>query len=784
MKYIYLLLLLFVSSIGFSQTNGISYQALILDPTNTELPGVDHANAPLVNTDVCLKFEIVDQNSTLEYAETIQTTTDEFGMVNLVIGTGIKIDGYANTFSDIEWNLDSKSLEVNLSTSGACSSYTEISNQPLTSVPFALNASTALDQLDTLSLRVSDNLSNTNAAITVVQADVDANEAAANTAIEAVKSDVDANEAAANTAIEAVQADVDANEAAANIAIAAVQADVDANEAAANKAISAVQTDVDANEAAANTAIAVVQADVDANEAAANTAIALVQADVDANEATANTAIAAVQTDVDVNEAAANTAISAVQADVDANEAAANKAIAIVQTDVDANTNEISTLKSSVSSQNSRIASMDGKISTNTNDINTLENLADGKIYLGNSSNVAIEVDVTGDVTIDNTGATTIGTTNRSNRNKGDILYWTGSDWTTIPAGNDGAVLQLVSGIPTWVSGPDIILPSITLKGDSIINMKLNGTFTDPGATTDEGTLSTSGTVNVNTPGTYTLTYTATDAAGNTASASRKVNVYKSQFSYTGSAQTFTVPAGVTSISVNAYGGSGYYGTTGGHRKQTIRGGKRGRVEADLIVTPGDVLYIYVGGEGSGGGAYNGGGRAMGGYGGGGATHIATVTGLLSNLKDSAVEDIDGDGNYTEKSGNPVLIVAGAGGAGHHRLTTVGGAGGGKTGANGGRGTSSGKTIQLTGGTQVKGGYGHSATRNGKFGKGGDAYSSGGSSYGANGGGAGWFGGGGGWYETMAGAGGSSYTHPVLCSKVIHTQGDGYNNGQLIITIP
>ena len=39
MKYIYLLLLLFVSSIGFSQTNGISYQALILDPTNTELPG-------------------------------------------------------------------------------------------------------------------------------------------------------------------------------------------------------------------------------------------------------------------------------------------------------------------------------------------------------------------------------------------------------------------------------------------------------------------------------------------------------------------------------------------------------------------------------------------------------------------------------------------------------------------------------------------------------------------------------------------------------------------------
>ena len=524
---------------------------------------------------------------------------------------------------------------------------------------------------------------------------------------------------------------------------------------------------------------------------AANTAIAIVQADVDANEAAANTATALVQADVDANEAAANTAIAAVQTDVDANEAAANTAIAAVQTDVDANTNEISTLKSSVSSQNSRIASMDGKISTNTNDINTLENLTDGKIYLGNSSNVATEVDVTGDVTIDNTGATTIGTTNRSSRNKGDILYWTGSDWTTIPAGNDGAVLQLVSGIPTWVSGPDIILPSITLKGDSIINMKLNGTFTDPGATTDEGTLSTSGTVNVNTPGTYTLTYTATDAAGNTASATRKVNVYKSQFDFTSSVQSFTVPAGVTSISVDAYGASGT--TISSSRGGNGPIGKGGRVQANLKVTPGQVLKIYVGGAHhytgsypSGGGpskyptipgGWNGGGNGPSwnrigvGFGGGGATDIRIGGTALANR----------------------VVVAGGGGGKGNGSSKDGGDGGGLSGQNG-QGTYVGGNYgtgyrQGLGATQTAGGKGGVAWygRNrplyevpvgadGSLGQGGNGGGDGG------GGGGGYYGGGGG--SEAGGAGGSSYTNPTLCSSVIHTRGARTGKGLLIITIP
>ena len=143
MKKIVVTLLLFISFIGYSQTNGITYQAVILNPSGDQLPGVNNTNAPLVNKEICLKFSIIDQNSQFEYIETVQTTTDEFGMVNLIIGTGDQIGGYTSSFSTILWNANPKSLKVDLSTTGVCSYYTEISNQPFTAVPFALFAATA-----------------------------------------------------------------------------------------------------------------------------------------------------------------------------------------------------------------------------------------------------------------------------------------------------------------------------------------------------------------------------------------------------------------------------------------------------------------------------------------------------------------------------------------------------------------------------------------------------------------------------------------------------------------
>ena len=132
------LLFTFLLSVSLAaQRNGMSYQALILNPNGEDLPGVNNDRAPLINQNVCLQFSI-SPNSQLEYVETIQTTTDAYGMVNVVIGTGTQIGGSASSWDSINWSSEAKSLIVGLDTEGNCSNFEQISNQPLTSVPFAL----------------------------------------------------------------------------------------------------------------------------------------------------------------------------------------------------------------------------------------------------------------------------------------------------------------------------------------------------------------------------------------------------------------------------------------------------------------------------------------------------------------------------------------------------------------------------------------------------------------------------------------------------------------------
>ena len=107
----------------------------------------------------------------------------------------------------------------------------------------------------------------------------------------------------------------------------------------------------------------------------------------------------------------------------------------------------------------------------------------------------------------------------------GQMNYWNGTTWQTINPGNSGAVLQLVSGIPTWVSNADTTAPVITvLPGTDTVEQ--GSTWTDAGATSDgDETVTVSGTLDTSIAGTYTITYTATDAAGNTGTATRTVTV-------------------------------------------------------------------------------------------------------------------------------------------------------------------------------------------------------------------------------------------------------------------
>lgn len=98
------------------------------------------------------------------------------------------------------------------------------------------------------------------------------------------------------------------------------------------------------------------------------------------------------------------------------------------------------------------------------------------------------------------------------------------------------ASFVLLAGMTTMTSctTEDTAKPVITVTGDTDANNRVEqfsaSAYTDPGATaTDEedGTLTTTatGTVDMNNAGVYTITYTATDAAGNSATATREVTV-------------------------------------------------------------------------------------------------------------------------------------------------------------------------------------------------------------------------------------------------------------------
>ncbi len=143
MKKILLLLVVLVSSVTFAQNNGITYQAVIYSTTGESVPGIKNSNSPLVNKAICLQFSIVDENTQTEYQEKVTVTTDDFGMVNLVIGNGTQTGGYANSFNAIVWASSQKYLKVSVDQSGNCSSFELISDQLLNYVPYALAANSA-----------------------------------------------------------------------------------------------------------------------------------------------------------------------------------------------------------------------------------------------------------------------------------------------------------------------------------------------------------------------------------------------------------------------------------------------------------------------------------------------------------------------------------------------------------------------------------------------------------------------------------------------------------------
>ncbi|MDG1278188.1 MAG: FISUMP domain-containing protein [Algoriphagus sp.] len=140
MKRLLLLLLLLTGFQGFSQTRGISYQAVILSPSDQELPGENAAGNILANTAVSIQFTIVNASAGEEFKEYHRTSTDGYGMINLLIGTGTNTG--SSNFTDIVWDGTLKKLKVGIDFSGG-TNFSPLSEQNLTYMPQPVNDQTA-----------------------------------------------------------------------------------------------------------------------------------------------------------------------------------------------------------------------------------------------------------------------------------------------------------------------------------------------------------------------------------------------------------------------------------------------------------------------------------------------------------------------------------------------------------------------------------------------------------------------------------------------------------------
>ena len=321
--------------------------------------------------------------------------------------------------------------------------------------------------------------------------------------------------------------------------------------------------------------------------------------------------------------------------------------------------------------------------------------------------------------------------------------------------------------------------PAPTATGNTSLCGPGTTTLTASGANSYIWYANSNGTGQLGTSPSYTTPVISTTTTYYVQASGNVVAPGSQTFNFTGSQQTWTVPNGVTSINFTIAGAKGGNGTSG------IAGANGATLAGALAVTPGQTIFINVGGQGAiNAGGFNGGGNGgSGAGGGGGATDIR----------------LGGNG-----LGNRAVVAAGGGGAGRGpSYSPTPGAGGtgtfcgspwGYGGSNGG-GCSAGTSGGCAGGTAPS--YGTGGAGGGLSSGGGTAGSGGGvlgqagslgqggnggtSAYGAGGGGGGFYGGSAGMSGSGGchggGGGGSSYADQAVASALTHTGGNNNTNG-------
>jgi len=116
---------------------GFTYQGVATDNNGFELQ----------NQNIAIKASILSATATgsVVWQETHTTTTDTFGLFNVVIGEGASTSsGSSAAFSEIDWGAASHFMKVEIDVSGGAN-YVHVGTSQMMSVPYALHAETSAD---------------------------------------------------------------------------------------------------------------------------------------------------------------------------------------------------------------------------------------------------------------------------------------------------------------------------------------------------------------------------------------------------------------------------------------------------------------------------------------------------------------------------------------------------------------------------------------------------------------------------------------------------------------
>jgi len=268
--------------------------------------------------------------------------------------------------------------------------------------------------------------------------------------------------------------------------------------------------------------------------------------------------------------------------------------------------------------------------------------------------------------------------------------------------------------------------------------------------------------------GTSPYTYSWSSGGGTNATISSYSISATENFSYEALVQTFTVPVGITQLSITVIGAAG------GDGKNTTRlGGNGAGFTGVVTVTPGHIIGIVTGGQGGSGVISQSGG------GGGGGSYIwdENTTTLLAAAGGGggAASNTSGGGaggiNLTTNAATNGALFNGAGG--------INGNGGAAALSAGGAGwLSNGSSGIWTGGKDMANGF------TGGAGAGGDngGYGGGGGGGSSAGGGGGGYNGGGGGFSSAPGGGGGSYFNTAYGTLPATATATNTGNGSVAIS--